>query len=81
MTIAGFARRPLRSSRLCDVNAGLRQTLEDFVQTGRHPLKVIGIIITIVVVVFIGGFLLGFPPLPLWQNLLSVWAHRHLSLS
>jgi len=42
----------------------LRRTLEDFVKASRHPFGVIAIIITVVAIVFIGRFLLGFPSLP-----------------
>ena len=62
LTITGSARRPLRTSLLRNIDVGLRRTLEDFVKTSRHPLGVIAITITVVAVVFIGSFLLGFPP-------------------
>ena len=45
---------PLRDSRPRDVDAGLRRTLEDPVKTGRHPLGVIAVVVTITAIVLIG---------------------------
>jgi len=42
----------------------LRRTLEDFVETSRHPLGIIAIIIAVVAIVFVRRFLLGLPLLP-----------------
>ena len=64
MTITGPARRPLRGSRSRDVDVGLRRALEDFVEASRHPLGVVVIVVTLVVVVFIMRFLLGLPLMP-----------------
>ena len=52
------------SSRLRDVDVGLRRALEDFVEASRHPLGVVVIVVTLVAVVFIMRFLLGLPLLP-----------------
>jgi len=77
----GSARCPLRSSRLWDVDVGLRRTLKDFFKASRYPLRVIAIIITIVPVVFIERFLLGFPPLPrLRATFLERWSLEVLLL-
>jgi len=41
LAIAGPARRPLRGSHPWDDDVGLRRALEDSVETGRHPLRVV----------------------------------------
>ena len=60
----GPARRPLRGFHPQDVDIGLRRALEDFVETSRHPLGIVAIIITVVAVVFLKRILLGLPLLP-----------------
>ena len=47
-----------------DVDAGLRRALKDPVKTGRHPLRVVTVVVTIAAIVLIGGFFLRLPPLP-----------------
>ena len=64
MAVTRHARRPLRGSRLRGVDISLWWALEDLVESSRHPLGVIAIIITIVAIVFIRRFLLGLPLLP-----------------
>ena len=52
---------PFRDSRLRDVDAGLRRTLENPVETGRHPLGVVAVVVTIAAIVLIRGFFLRLP--------------------
>ena len=51
-------------SRLRGVGVGSRRTHEDPVKTGRHPLGVVAIVVTIATIVLIRGLFLRFPPLP-----------------
>ena len=46
------------------VGIGSRWTLKDPVKTGRHPLGVVAVIVTIATIVLIRGLFLRFPPLP-----------------
>jgi len=46
------------------VDVTSRRTLEDPVETRRHPLRVVTIVITIPAIVLAGGFFLRLPPLP-----------------
>ena len=52
---------PPRDSRPRDVDAGLRRALEDPVKTGRHPLGVVAVVITVAAIVLIRGFFLRLP--------------------
>ena len=51
-------------SRLGGINVASRRTLEDPIETGRHPLRVVTVVITFPAVVLAGGFFLRLPPLP-----------------
>jgi len=51
-------------SRPRGVGVGSRQTLEDPVKTGCHPLGVVAVVITIATIVLIRGLFLRLPPLP-----------------
>ena len=53
-----------RRSRPWDVDIASRQTLEDPIETRRHPLGVVAVVITVSAIVFAGGFFLRLPPLP-----------------
>jgi len=64
LAIAGPTRRPLRGSRPWDDDVGLRRALEDSVETGRHPLRVVAAVVALVAVVLVGRVLLRLPPLP-----------------
>jgi len=62
-----FARpawRPFRDFRPQDVDAGLRRALEDPIETGRHSLGIVAVVVTIVAIILIGGFFFRLPPLP-----------------
>ena len=61
LTLARPAWRPLWDSRPRDVDAGLRRALEDLVETGRHPLRIVIVVVTIAAIVLIGGFFLRLP--------------------
>jgi len=58
LAIAGPARRSLRGSRPRDGEVGLRRTLEDPVEVGRHPLRIV------TAIVLVRRVLLRLPPLP-----------------
>ena len=47
-----------------DVDIASRRTLEDPIETRRHPLGVIAVVIAVSAIVFAGGFFLRLPPLP-----------------
>ena len=64
LAIAGSGRRSLRSSCPRDDDVGLRRAVEDSVEMGRHPLRVVAAVVALVVVVLVGRVLLGLPPLP-----------------
>ena len=51
-------------SRPQGIDVASRWTLEDPVETRRHPLGVIAIVITVSTVILTGGFFLRLPPLP-----------------
>jgi len=61
LTLTRPAWRPLRDSRPRDVDAGLRRILKDPIETGRHPLRVVAVVVTIDAIILIGGFLLRLP--------------------
>ena len=54
----------LRRPRPWDVDIASRRTLEDPIETRRHPLGVIAVVIAVSAIVFAGGFFLRLPPLP-----------------
>jgi hypothetical protein len=54
----------LRRRRPWDVDIALRRTLEDLIETRRHPLRVVAVIIAVSAVVVAGGFFFRLPPLP-----------------
>jgi len=54
----------LSRPHLWDVDIGSRRALEDPVETRRHPLGVIAVVIAVSAIVFAGGFFLRLPPLP-----------------
>ena len=54
---------PLWGSRPWGVNVALRWTLENPIKTGRHPLGVIAVVVTIAAVVLIGGLFLRLLPM------------------
>ena len=56
-----ICRHLILDSRPRDVDAGLRQALEDPVETGRHPLRVVAVVVTINAIILIGGFFLRLP--------------------
>ena len=47
-----------------DVHIASRRTLEDPVETRRHPLGVVAVVIAVSAIVFAGGFFLRLSPLP-----------------
>ena len=55
--------RPLWDSRPWGVDAGLRRALEDPVETGCYPLRVVTVVV-IAAIILVGGFFLRLPPLP-----------------
>ena len=64
LTLTRPAWRPVWDSRPRDVDAGLRRALEDLVETRRHSLGIVAVIITVVTIILIGGFFFRLPPLP-----------------
>jgi len=50
-------------SRPRGVDIASRRTLEDPVETRRHPLRVVAVVIVVSAVVLTGGFFLRLPPL------------------
>ena len=64
LTFTRPAWRPLRDFRPRDVDAGLRRALEDPIETGRHSLRIVAVVVTIAAIILIGGFFFGLPPLP-----------------
>jgi hypothetical protein len=54
----------------------LRRALEDSVETSRHPLGVVAIVVALIAVVLIRRFLLGLPLLPRFRTAFL----EHLSL-
>ena len=61
LAIAGPARRPLRGSHPWDDDVGLRRALEDSVETGRHPLRVVAAVVALIAVILVGRVLLRLP--------------------
>ena len=61
LTFTRPAWRPLWDSRLWDIDAGLGRALEDPVETGRHSLGIIAVVVTIAAIVLVGGFFLRLP--------------------
>jgi len=51
-------------SRPWGIDVASRRTLEDPVETRRHPLGVIAIVIAVSTVILTGGFFFRLPPLP-----------------
>ena len=51
-------------SRPRGVDVASRRTLEDPLETRRHPLGVVAIVIVVSAVILTGGFFLRLPPLP-----------------
>jgi len=62
-TVAGTARRPLRSPRLWDIDVGLRGALEDSVKMSHHPLGVVAVVVALVAIILVTRVLLGVPVL------------------
>ena len=62
-TVAGTARRPLRSPRPWDIDVGLRRALEDSVKMSHHPLGVVAVVVALVAIILVTRVLLGVPVL------------------
>ena len=64
LAIAGPARRTLRSFCPRDGDVGLRCALDDPVEAGRHPLRVVAAVVALTAVILVGRVLLRLSPLP-----------------
>ena len=64
LAIMGPARSSLMGSRPRDDDIGLRRALEESVEMGRHPLRVVAAVVALVTVVLVGRVFLWLPPPP-----------------
>ena len=59
MAITGPARCTLRGSRPWDDDVFLRRALEDSVETGHHPFRVVAAVVALVAIILVGESSLG----------------------